>query len=197
MGEAADEVRRSASPDDAALTDDVVADDADLETQHIRQEIEQTRAEMSETIDAIQQKLSPEVIAEQAKEAAREAALNTVQHAKEAVREATIGKAEEVVRNVTDTAQGFLGGGGSAVGGARSTIMETIRQNPLPAALAGIGLFMLFKNRQTDTTSDWNRYGTGVRYPAGPTPYRDQGAYRPGDILGALDRLTDEPLALG
>jgi predicted Holliday junction resolvase-like endonuclease len=112
MGESADEVRRAASPDDTELAVDVPADDADIEAQHIRQEIEQTRAEMSSTIDAIQQKLSPEVVAEQAKEAAREAVHNTVEHAKEAVREATIGKAEEVVRNVADTAQGFMGSTG-------------------------------------------------------------------------------------
>jgi ElaB/YqjD/DUF883 family membrane-anchored ribosome-binding protein len=179
MGEAADEVRRAASPDDTELAVDVPADDADIEAQHIRQEIEQTRAEMSSTIDAIQQKLSPEVVAEQAKEAAREAVQNTVEHAKEAVREATIGKAEEVVRNVADTAQGFMGSTGSSAGGMGSSMIDTIKHNPVPAALAGIGLYLLFKNRETRSSAQWNRQGTGGGYPTTPLPYRDQGVYRP------------------
>src|SRR5690349_17637248 len=63
-------------------------DQADPET--LRVEIEQTRAEMSGTIDAIQERLQPSTLIEQAKETAREAASTAVEDAKEAVREATI-----------------------------------------------------------------------------------------------------------
>jgi hypothetical protein len=90
--------------------------------EEIRVEIEQTRVELSETIDAIQERLSPEHLKEQATSA---------------VREATVGKAEQAVSGATDTAKG--------VG---ATMLETIKQNPLPAALAGIGLgWLVLKSR--------------------------------------------------
>jgi len=122
--------------------------------------IERTRAEMSETIDAIQQRLSPEnlkeeaketasELAEQAKQAAREAvqhavhearihAREAIQDARDAVRDATLGRVEQMARTVGDTTED-----------ARYGIVETIKQNPIPAALAGIGLAWLFMNRQS------------------------------------------------
>jgi len=122
--------------------------------------IERTRAEMSETIDAIQERLSPEnlkeeaketasELAEQAKQAAREAvqhavhearihAREAIQDARDAVRDATIGRVEQMARTVGDTTED-----------ARYGLVETIKQNPIPAALAGIGLAWLFMNRQS------------------------------------------------
>jgi ElaB/YqjD/DUF883 family membrane-anchored ribosome-binding protein len=126
----------------------------------IEAEIEQTRAEMSETIDAIQQRLSPENLKEEAKETASElaehakqAAREAVQHAvhearahareaildaRDAVRDATIGRVEQMARTVSDTTED-----------TRYGIVETVKQNPIPAALAGIGLAWLFMNRQS------------------------------------------------
>ena len=132
--------------------------------EQIRVEIEQTRTEMSGTIDAIQDKLDPEVLTEQAKDAVRDvtdhavqeikdAALevtgHAVQEAKDAAREmtgqakeaawdATIGRAEDAVTNAGETARG--------VG---SIVIETIKQNPVPAALAGLSLGWLFMNRSS------------------------------------------------
>ena len=79
--------------------DDVVDEDV----QEIRIEIEQTRSEMSETIDAIQEKLSPENIAQQATET---------------VREATIGRAQQAANQAADRAR--------VTGG---TVTEALRQN--------------------------------------------------------------------
>ncbi len=77
-----------------------------------RVEIERTRADMSETVDAIQERLSPQNLKEQAKDK---------------VKEATVGKAQQ----------------------AGSGIVDTIRANPLPAALTGIGLgWLLVSARQ-------------------------------------------------
>ncbi|QIN79689.1 DUF3618 domain-containing protein [Rubrobacter marinus] len=75
----------------------------DDEVEVTRVEIERTRADMSETANAIQQRLSPENLKEQAKDR---------------VRDATVGKVED----------------------AGSGIAGTIRENPIPAALTGIGL---------------------------------------------------------
>ena len=52
-----------------------------------------------------------------------------VQQAKENVRDATIGRVEETARGTTDM------------------VMETIKRNPIPAALAGAGLALLWMNR--------------------------------------------------
>jgi uncharacterized protein YjbJ (UPF0337 family) len=73
---------------------------------------------------------------EQAKGHAQDAVREATEHARDAVREATVGKAEHMVSTANDR-----------VHGVGSTIMETIRQNPLPAALAGISLGWLFMHR--------------------------------------------------
>jgi len=104
--------------------------------EQIRVEIEETRVELTATVDAIQEKLNPSVLMEQAKEHAQEAVHDATQQAKDAVREATVGRAEHMMSNATERASG--------VG---STIMDTIRENPVPAALAGISLGWLFMKR--------------------------------------------------
>ena len=113
-------------------------EDATQQTEEIRAEIEQTRAEMSQTIDAIQDRLRPERLMDEAKEQVTERVQEGVEQAKEAVRDATIGRVEDMVRNVGDTASD-----------TRYTIVETVRANPLPAALAAIGLGWLFMNRRS------------------------------------------------
>jgi ElaB/YqjD/DUF883 family membrane-anchored ribosome-binding protein len=132
------------------------------ETEELRADIEQTRAEMSGTIDAIQERLRPETLAEQAKEAAAEAATGAVESAKEAVREATIGRAERMVREVNETARETSG-----------SLMDTIRDNPIPAALAGIGLGWLWMNRRTRPSARPTYVTTTGRSPA--TGYRSAG----------------------
>lgn len=128
--------------DASAVGDDVTPED-----------IERTRAEMSETIDAIKEKLSPQ---------------NLVEQAKESVREATIGKAEEVVGNAMDSARGAMESAREVVSdavseasdtakGVGSVIVETIKENPVPAALIGIGIGWLYMNAQ--------KQGAPRRYP--------------------------------
>jgi uncharacterized protein YjbJ (UPF0337 family) len=97
----------------------------------IQANIEQTRAEMSETIDAIQEKLSPTNIKEQVKEQVQE----TFVEAKDSVREATIGAAK----------------------GAGSTMWETIKQNPLPAAIAGLSVGWLVRKGSSSSSSTRQR----------------------------------------
>lgn len=140
MGERADEVRY-----------DDLADDTDYEeietdgTAEIRSNIEQTRSEMSGTIEAIQARLAPDHLKEQVKEQVRE----QFEEAKSNVREATIGKAETMMRNAGDT-----------VSEARYTVMDTIRHNPIPAALVGIGLGWLFMNGRSASARGSQAYRT-------------------------------------
>ena len=151
------------------------AGDADEEVIVVRAEIEQTRDELSDTIDAIQERLNPQVLMQQARETAQETVQEKVDQAKDAVRQATIGKVEDVmstatdkvqdvmnsagemISNVTDRVQG-AGSGGTAqtsygvqpvqgtVTGTSSGLIDTIKQNPVPALLAGTGLAWLFFN---------------------------------------------------
>jgi ElaB/YqjD/DUF883 family membrane-anchored ribosome-binding protein len=142
----------SAAPIDGAETD---------ETAQIRAEIEQTRGDLSETIDAIQDRLNPQTLVEQAKESVRETATGVVEQAKETVRDATIGRAEQMVSDVGATARG-----------TGSSMMETIRQNPVPAALAAVGIGWLWMNRSKGTSG-----GNGAYRSHDQTSYQPSRAY--------------------
>jgi len=162
MGERSDEVNRQYDP---GASNAVGADDIDHteETAEIRAGIEETRTEMSGTIEAIQERLNPQHLKEQVKDQVRE----QFQEVKATVREATIGKAEDMVRNVGDT-----------LDDARYGLMETIRQNPIPAALAGIGLGWLFMNRQSAPDRRYARYNDQARYyREGQPHYGDRQGY--------------------
>jgi len=166
MGEGANEVNDdpfdTRNLDLRSVTDEearTIAADTSEEPAEIRAGIEQTRADMSETIDAIQDRLNPQHLKEQVKEQMRE----QFEEAKATVREATIGKAEEMVQNVGDT-----------ISDARYTLMDTIKQNPIPAALVGLGLSWLFMNRRS-APRGYARYANqnrNYRQTSYPT-YRD------------------------
>lgn len=120
----------------------------EADTLELQREIERTRAEMSATIDAIQEQLSPQHIAEQVGERVR----HQIDEAKATVRDATIGKAEAIMRDAGDT-----------MNEARYTLMDTIRQNPIPAAMVGIGLGWLFMNRSSGRPRHSTRYDEHYR----------------------------------
>ena len=67
---------------------------------------------------------------------------NLMNQAKENVREATIGRVEETAKGMSDM------------------VMETIKKNPIPAAMAGAGLALLWKNK-ADANSNGRRYEAG------------------------------------
>jgi gas vesicle protein len=162
MGERSDEVNRHYDTG-AANVAGANEIEATEDTTEIRAGIEETRAEMSETIEAIQERLNPQHLKEQVKDQVRE----QFQEVKATVREATIGKAEDMARNVGDT-----------LDEARYGLMETIRQNPLPAALVGIGLGWLFMNRQSAPDRRYKRYNDQVRhYREGQPHYGDRQGY--------------------
>jgi gas vesicle protein len=129
-------------------------DDATDETDAIRSDIEDTRANMSSTIDAIQEKLSPQRLTEQAKDA---------------VRDATVGKVQDMASNITEMARDTGSG-----------LMDSIRENPLPAALVGIGVGWLFLSarRRAAERDRWRpAYGSGSGRSANSYPYDRYGQY--------------------
>jgi hypothetical protein len=114
--------------------------DVDPEAERIVAEIEVTRSEMSSTIDEIGHRLQPETIADQAKTK---------------VREATVGRMERIVDDASTTAQQ-----------TGNTMLETIRQNPVPAALAALGvgwLALKMRDQGFSTNGNGNRYSYRYR----------------------------------
>jgi hypothetical protein len=126
--------------------------DVDPHAERIVLEIEETRMEMGSTIDEIGNRLQPQTIANDAREK---------------IREATVGKVERIVDDAGQTAQQ-----------TSTTIMDTIRQNPVPAALAAIGVGWLFmKMRDQQSTNGWSsRNSRNYGYDYGYTP-RYSGGY--------------------
>lgn len=80
----------------------------------IEARIERTRMEMAETVDEIQERLSPDRLKLEAQQM---------------VREATIGKMEEMADMARYKVRTW-----------RSDVVDTIKSNPVPAALAGLGI---------------------------------------------------------
>lgn len=74
-----------------------------------------------------------------------------INEAKENVREATIGRVEETAKGVSDM------------------VLDTIKRNPIPAAMAGAGLALLWANRSNGSSHDRRWTGDGRSYGASPT----------------------------
>jgi ElaB/YqjD/DUF883 family membrane-anchored ribosome-binding protein len=119
---------------------------ADQDPEQIRAEIEDTRTEMSQTINEIQERLSPEHLMGQVKET---------------VREATIGKVErvmETIGEVTEPAREAMSRAGSTIKEAGTSVGNSMWRNPIPFALIGLGVGMLWmKSRRGNGYSDWSR----------------------------------------
>jgi len=112
---------------------------ASPQAEQLQVRIEQTRADMTDTVGALKEKLSPENLTAQAKEKAEEAkeyirdeVRGSVQEAKDAVREATVGKVNHMMHDARDE-----------VTEAGSTLLAFVRANPVPVALTGLGLTWL------------------------------------------------------
>ncbi len=99
------------------------------EPEQIKAQIEETRAQMGETIDAIQEKLSFSNISEQVSEQIN----STVETAKDAVYDATIGKAGTFMKNIGNEL-------------SKTGVVQTARDNPFPFLLIGLGVGLLAYN---------------------------------------------------
>lgn len=111
----------------------------DSETERIKADIEDTRAEMGQTLNEIQERLSPEHIMDQVKETVREATIGKVERVMEQV--------GEKISNVTEPAMEAMGTVGEKLRDTGSSVTNVVRQNPIPFALMGLGLGMFIVNR--------------------------------------------------
>jgi ElaB/YqjD/DUF883 family membrane-anchored ribosome-binding protein len=135
----------------------------DSETERIKAEIEDTRAEMGQTINEIQERLSPEHLMGQVKETVREATIGKV--------ERVMDKVGEKISNVTEPAMEAMGRAGETLKETGYSLTNTVRQNPIPCALIGLGIGMFVVNRirnadgGTGTTAYQSDFESGMAKP--------------------------------
>ena len=150
MGEATDKIgtsdwdndRTPSTNESYTTTASGSAEDYDDDTEQIRAEIEDTRAEMSQTINEIQERLSPE---------------HLVGQVKETVREATIGKVERVMETIseaTEPARQAMGRAGTAIAETGRSVGNSMWKNPIPVALIGLGVGMLVMRNMRSNGGD-------------------------------------------
>lgn len=108
------------------------------DTAALRAEIRDTRERMGDTIEAIGEKLNPSHLKQQVKHD---------------IREATIGRVETMAHTAADR-----------VNDTRRTITDTIRENPIPATMVGIGLGWLFWNGRRETNGHDREFYGGSGY---------------------------------
>ncbi len=118
--------RKSADTTDAVTRSQSDGSDDNDQTDQLKDQIEETRSHMGETIEAIQDKLSYTNLSEQVSEHVN----NVVETAKVAVYDATIGKAASIMKNLSDDISG-------------SSIVRTAKNNPVPVILIGLGAGLL------------------------------------------------------
>ena len=178
----------------------------DRTTAAIRRDIEHTREEMSETIDAIQEKLRP---------------ANIVSSATETIKDATTERVRQMTHAAGETASNLMSRGREESRG----LVDTIRDNPVPAALIGIGAAWLFMHKRSSdhddygySTSRWanrpdsaagytsgsGRVDTGsgydpdysrTGYPRSRSAYSSyRGSSSSGMSQGIVDRVKDNPI---
>jgi len=169
----------------------------------IQAEIEHTRAEMTETIDAISEKLNPDVLKEQAKEMVKDATIGKVQEKVSNVTGAVTDAMSSVKDTVTNAVGGVTGsdsdydrssnyGHGYSTGynvsgtgfqsrqqsSGVSGVMDSVRSNPVPAALVGVGLgWFLMRSRQSKSHGDQRYYYDPQRHTTQSPIFNED--YRP------------------
>lgn len=186
--------------------------------EELRAHIEQTRSEMSETIQQLQERLDPQRLKEQAKEEISE----QIDAAKDSVKEATIGKAETFLHNVGEkvsevtspivkplaekvgeashmaknlanhSGERVRGGGQQMNASSSSSLVETIKQNPVPAAMAAFGIgWLLINNGKTSQTysTTYNKTSNGKSFSSTGNANLTKPLSQAGDVIS--DKMSD------
>lgn len=123
-----------------------MSDNRDKSPQEIEAEIEATRAAMRADVDAIGDQVSPNRLKDQAK-----------------------GVVGDVKDSVVDAIQGVGSQLGDHAGNWSSKAVEVVKANPLPAALAGVGIaWLLMRSSGSETEASTSRVAANVQ-PL-PTP---------------------------
>jgi len=111
-------------------------DEVTAETEQIREQIEETRSNLGETINAIQERLSIANLTDQVKDEVSDHISSALQTAKDSVYDATLGK--------VGTIMSYLDKGIKDM--EKTNIGRAAGKNPLALSLIGLGLGMLLVN---------------------------------------------------
>jgi ElaB/YqjD/DUF883 family membrane-anchored ribosome-binding protein len=178
--------------DDYAASDNEVRDietntseDAPEETEHLKAQIEETRSQMGETIDAIQEKLSFQNISDQVKESVSEHISSAFETAKDTVYDATIRKAGNFMQSMNKSVNQGL----DEI--SKSEAVSVMRANPLALSLIGLGVGLLLMNGYKKKST--YRYADGDRGHQGKGAYASGGAAysnKPSMLKSAQDTIT-------
>ena len=168
--------------------------------EQLRFEIAEKRNQMGRTVDAIEERLSPRNIKAQvtsvknhvideikdAKTHLTNGVSDGVSAAKQKVREATVGRVENMVHDVRHT-----------VSEAGSTTFDTVKTNPIPAALVAVGLGWLIVSGMRSGRAA-SREDTRIRAIGRRGVFEDgYGGYGEGYTEGSYDRIEDHELVGG
>lgn len=188
--------------DEDVMDDRSMESDADIDAQ--RAEIDRTRCEMAGTLDAIKDKLEPGKLMDQAKERVTEAADTVMSHAKETVHDVTsdvVGQAKELPHAAMDATKRAIGGAVEKtretmrpavekVGQVGGAVVDSVKSNPIPYALIGLGLgWLYFSSRRGNGGKGHDRTFGGYQdtYEYGYTETGDsQGEMRGSGRMGRI-----------
>ena len=138
--------------------------------------IERTRARMGETIDEIGDRVNPDRVQAEIKARARE----QVREVKATMKYKARSAMRDIEHEVSDAGRG---------------LWDTIRENPIPAGMVGVGLAWLVANGATGRDYDYEYDDLGYRYPRNrPVGYRAAGSvgatgpYAEGEYAYDVDR---------
>jgi ElaB/YqjD/DUF883 family membrane-anchored ribosome-binding protein len=164
--------RSTRQPAGTSADRDELDPESDRRAREIQSDIAQTRAEMSETIEAIQEKLRPG---------------NLVSDATEKVKAVTT----EKVKSMADTASGTAQGMVRETRERANDVFEGVRQNPIPALMIGAGVaWLLMGNRKSGNgrsrQAGWSAYGSAYGSPRYGT-YQETDYYADADYSEAND----------
>jgi hypothetical protein len=137
--ETPDELTASRSPSSRKASEAHAASATPPEAERLKADISATQADLRQTVETIQERLSAENLKEQA--AAK-------------VREATLGRAQDMMNRVGDR----VGNAASRTKETTATVADAVRENPLPYALIGIGVAWLLATRRS--SGDASRYSS-------------------------------------
>lgn len=133
----------------------------------IKNGIERTRQEMSDKIEQIQARLSPTNIKTQAQETVR-----------------------ELMRDSTDSLSTYFSENSKEIG---VSVVQMIKNNPIPAALIGLGVGWLLMENYTGSQSSQPRYDRDYREQYGKQ-YNNQSSGQYGDQYGQYRGASDSAL---
>lgn len=154
-GRATDDFTRRASDYGTRTEERAVAydrSDENKSSDEIKAEIERKRNEMSQKINKIQERLDPNRLKEQAQETVRSAVSDST---------------DAVVQYFRDN-----------MGDLSTNLLDSVKRNPVPAALIGVGIGWLlvesFRGSSSQSSSsynqrynNYNRYGSRAQYGSG------------------------------